>query len=221
MNAAGKSDGLIVPAKSANNGAAEASTESAEESNPTKRNAEQADLYRTPSRKERKSYGLFGVREAARRPIGMGARSTLRFTALLHHVNEDCLTEAFYNLKKTAAVGVDAVTWQEYERDVEANIADLHDRIHRGAYRAKPSRRVWIPKPDGRQRPLGIASLEDKIVQQAVLWVLQSIYEQDFVGFSYGFRPGRSCHQALGRPERGSNRQTSELGIGCRHCRLL
>ena len=89
------------------------------------------------------------------------------------------------------------MTWQEYEQNVEANIADLHDRIHRGAYRAKPSRRVWIPKPDGRQRPLGIAALEDKIVQQAVLWVLQSIYEQDFLGFSYGFRPGRSQHNAL------------------------
>ena len=89
------------------------------------------------------------------------------------------------------------MTWQEYEQSLEANLADLHDRIHRGAYRALPSRRVWIPKPDGRQRPLGIASLEDKIVQQAVLWVLQSIYEQDFVGFSYGFRPGRSQHDAL------------------------
>ena len=89
------------------------------------------------------------------------------------------------------------MTWQEYERNLEANIADLHGRIHRGAYRAQPSRRVWIPKPDGRQRPLGIASLEDKIVQQAVLWVLQSIYEQDFLGFSYGFRPGRSQHDAL------------------------
>jgi group II intron reverse transcriptase/maturase len=94
-------------------------------------------------------------------------------------------------------VGVDDVTWHEYERNLEANIVDLHGRIHRGAYRAKPSLRVWIPKPDGRQRPLGIASLEDKIVQQAVLWVLQAIYEQDFLGFSYGFRPGRSCHQAL------------------------
>ena len=122
MHAAGKSDGLIVPAKSMNKGAAEASTESAEESNPTKRNADQTDLHRTPSRKERKSYGLFGVREAARRD------STLRFTALLHHVDEDCLTEAFFNLKKTAAVGVDAVTWQEYERDVEANIAKANQQ---------------------------------------------------------------------------------------------
>jgi group II intron reverse transcriptase/maturase len=134
---------------------------------------------------------LPGVREAARKD------STLKFTALLHHVNEECLTESFYNLKKTAAVGVDQVTWHEYERNLEANIADLHDRIHRGAYRAQPARRAWIPKPDGRQRPLGIASLEDKIVQQAVLWVLQCVYEQDFLGFSYGFRPGRSQHQAL------------------------
>jgi len=131
------------------------------------------------------------VREAARKD------SQLKFTALLHHVNHDTLLEAFFNLKKTAAVGVDAVTWHEYEREVGANIADLHDRIHRGAYRAKPSLRVWIPKADGRQRPLGIASLEDKIVQQAVQWVIQSIYEQDFVGFSYGFRPGRNQHMAL------------------------
>jgi group II intron reverse transcriptase/maturase len=131
------------------------------------------------------------VREAARKD------STLKFTALLHHVSEDCLTEAFFNLKKTAAVGMDQVTWHDYERNLEVNIADLHGRIHRGAYRAKPSRRTWIPKTDGRQRPLGIASLEDKIVQQAVLWVLQSIYEQDFLGFSYGFRPGRRQHDAL------------------------
>jgi RNA-directed DNA polymerase len=131
------------------------------------------------------------VREAARQD------STLKFTALLHHASEDCLTEAFFHLKKRAAVGVDGVTWHDYEQNLEANIADLHGRIHRGAYRALPSRRVWIPKPDGRQRPLGIAVLEDKIVQQAVLWVLQSIYEQDFLGFSYGFRPGRSQHQAL------------------------
>lgn len=148
-------------------------------------------LHRTPSRRKRKSRGLHGVREAARKD------STLRFTALLHHVDEACLTEAFYNLKRTAAAGVDDVTWYEYERGVQARIADLHGRIHRGAYRAQPSRRTWIPKSDGRQRPLGIAALEDKIVQQAVLWVIQSIYEQDFLGFSYGFRPGRSQHTAL------------------------
>jgi group II intron reverse transcriptase/maturase len=191
MNANRKSDESVVPATTANNDAAEASAESTEERGSAKRNAKQEALDRTQSRTKPKSRGLHGVREAARKD------STLKFTALLHHVNEDCLTEAFFNLKRTAAVGVDGVTWQEYERNLEANIADLHGRIHRGAYRAQPSRRVWIPKPDGRQRPLGIASLEDKIVQQAVLWVLQSIYEQDFLGFSYGFRTGRSQHHAL------------------------
>ena len=191
MHADGKSHESVVPATTANNGAAEAPAESDEGRDSAKRNVEQAALHRTPGREKRKSRGLHGVREAARKD------STLKFTALLHHVNEDCLTEAFFNLKKTAAVGVDGVTWHEYEQNLEANIIDLHDRIHRGAYRAQPSRRSWLSKPDGRQRPLGIASLEDKIVQQAVLWVLQSIYEQDFLGFSYGYRPGRSQHHAL------------------------
>ena len=191
MNANRKSDESVEPATSANNDAAEASAESIEERGSAKRNARQTVLPRTPSRIKRKSRGLHGVREAARKD------STLKFTALLHHVNEECLTEAFFNLKKTAAVGVDGVTWHEYERNLEDNIADLQGRIHRGAYRAKPSRRVWIPKSDGRKRPLGVASLEDKLVQQAVLWVLQSIYEQDFLGFSYGFRPGRRPHDAL------------------------
>ena len=117
------------------------------------------------SRNERKSRGLAGVREAARKD------SKLKFTALLHHISEESLTEAFFNLKKTLAVGVDEVTWSEYKQNLQANITNLHGRIHRGAYRAKPSRRVWIPKPDGRKRPLGIASLEDKIVQQAMVWV--------------------------------------------------
>jgi len=137
------------------------------------------------------SRGLQGVREAAQRDKG------LRFTTLLHHVNESRLLESFYLLKKQAAPGVDRVTWGEYEEGVEARITDLHDRIHRGAYRAQPSRRVYIPKPDGRERPLGIAALEDKIVQQAVAEVLNQIYEGDFLGFSYGFRPGRSAHNAL------------------------
>lgn len=191
MHADGKSHGSVVPTTMANNGATEAPAESHEGRDPAKRNAEQDTLHRTQGRIQGKSRGLAGVREAARKD------STLKFTALLHHVNEDCLYEAFFNLKKTAAVGVDEVTWHEYERNLEANLLDLHDRIHRGAYRAWPSRRAWITKPDGRQRPLGIPSLEDKIVQQAVLWVLQSIYEQDFLGFSYGFRPGRGCHNAL------------------------
>jgi GGDEF domain-containing protein len=158
MNANRNSDEFVVPATSANNDAAEASAESIEERDSAKRNAQQPALSRTPGRTHGKSRGLHGVREAARKD------STLKFTALLHHVNEECLTEGFFKLKKTAAVGVDGVTWHEYERNLEANIADLHDRIHRGAYRAQPSRRQWIPKPDGRQRPLGIASVEDKIV---------------------------------------------------------
>jgi RNA-directed DNA polymerase len=137
------------------------------------------------------SRGLQGVREAAQRDKG------LRFTTLLHHVNEKRLLDSFYLLKRQAAPGVDRVTWSDYEEGVEGRITDLHDRIHRGAYRAQPSRRVYIPKADGRQRPLGIAALEDKIVQQAVVEVLNQIYEEDFAGFSYGFRPGRSAHDAL------------------------
>lgn len=191
MNDNRKSDGSVVPSTSVNNGGAELPMESTEERDPVKRNAPQTALPRTPSRPKRRSSGLHGVREAARKD------SQLKFTALLHHINEDSLTEAFFNLKKSAAVGADGVTWRDYEQKLEDNIADLHGRIHRGSYRAKPSRRVWIPKPDGRQRPLGIAALEDKIVQQAGLWVLQSIYEQDFLGFSYGFRPGRKQHDAL------------------------
>lgn len=191
MNVAGKSDEFVVPTKLANNGAAEASAESAEGRNSGKRNVVQDALHRTLSREHCKTRGLHGVREAARKD------GRLRFTALLHHIDEELLIECFYELKRTAAIGVDEVTWHEYERQLEDNIRDLHGRVHQGAYRAQPSRRVWIPKSDGRQRPLGIASLEDKLVQQAVLWVLQCIYEQDFVGFSYGFRPGRSCHQAL------------------------
>jgi RNA-directed DNA polymerase len=137
------------------------------------------------------SQGLHGVRETAQRDQG------LRFTTLLHHVNEKLLLDSFQLLKKEAAPGVDGVRWSEYEQGVEERIRDLHGRVHRGAYRAQPSRRVYIPKPDGRQRPLGIAALEDKIVQQAVVTVLTQIYEEDFLGFSYGFRPGRGAHDAL------------------------
>jgi len=196
MNDNRNSDESIVPSISANNGGAglpatDPPAEPGEERDSAKRNVNQSALPRTPGRIKRKSLGLHGVREAARKD------SKLKFTNLLHHIDRPLLTESFENLKKTAAVGIDGVTWHEYELNVEANIADLHGRIHRGAYRAKPSKRMWLPKPDGRQRPIGIASLEDKIVQQAMVWVLQSIYEQDFVGFSYGFRQRRSQHQAL------------------------
>src|SRR4051794_4281813 len=121
----------------------------------------------------------------------------MKFTALLHHLNVALLRDSFYALKRKAAPGVDGVTWQEYETDLEGRLADLYRRVHRGAYRAQPSRRVYIPKPDGRQRPLGVAALEDKVVQQAVVTILNQIYEVEFRGFSYGFRQGRSQHQAL------------------------
>src|SRR5215831_10858734 len=135
--------------------------------------------------------GLRRVREAAKR------EKRLRFTALLHHVSVALLTNSFYALKRGAAPGVDGLTWQEYETDLDKRLEDLHSRVHRGTYRALPSKRAYIPKPDGRQRPLGIAALEDKIVQHAVGTVLNQIYEEDFLGFSYGFRPGRNTHGAL------------------------
>ena len=191
MNAGGKSDDSIVPMSTANNGDAESSAESAEVRESARRNTDQSNLDRTPSRKRRRSNGLLGVRDAAR------TNRELKFTALLHHVGVELLTSSFYQLKKKAAVGVDKVTWYEYEQGLEDRIVDLHGRIHRGAFRAKPSKRVYIEKSDGRQRPLGISSLEDKIVQHAVREVLQCIYEEDFLGFSYGFRPHRSQHQAL------------------------
>jgi RNA-directed DNA polymerase len=151
---------------------------------------DQSNPCRTPSRESGQS-GLERVRQTARRD------GKLRFTALLHHVTVDLLRRSFHQLKKGAAPGVDGVTWQEYGRDLEARLRSLHGRIHCGVYQARPSRRVWIPKSDGRQRPLGVAALEDKIVQHAVGTVLNQIWEEDFLGFSYGFRPGRSQHQAL------------------------
>ena len=146
---------------------------------------------RTPSRNKVASMGLEGVRIAARRD------KTVRFTALLHHVTPQLLVQSFQALRHDAAAGVDAVTWRDYEEGLFERVEGLHREIHTGAYRAKPSRRVLIPKADGRQRALGIASLEDKVVQQAVVTVLNTIYEEDFLGFSYGFRQGRSQHDAL------------------------
>ncbi len=153
-------------------------------------NTGQSHTRRTPSR-ESVSQGLDRVRQAAK------GRKKERFTALLHHMSVELLTDAYFWLKRNAAPGVDGLRWQDYAQDLEANIVDLHARIHRGAYRALPSRRKYIAKPDGRQRPLGIAALEDKIVQRALVEVLNAIYEEDFCGISYGFRPGRSPHHAL------------------------
>ncbi len=124
-------------------------------------------------------------------------RKKEKFTALLHHINIDLLDEVFHELKEDAAAGVDGLTWRDYEQDLKRNLEELHARVHRGAYRALPSRRVYIPKPDGRQRPLAVAALEDKIVQRATAAVLNAIYEEEFLGFSYGFRPGRGAHDAL------------------------
>jgi RNA-directed DNA polymerase len=137
------------------------------------------------------SSDLVRVRELARRD------RDVRFTALLHHVTVDRLRAAYWALRPKAAAGVDGVTWEDYGHELEANLRDLYARVHKGAYRARPTRRSYIPKPDGRQRPLGIAALEDKVLQRALVEVLNAIYEQDFFGFSYGFRPGRSPHDAL------------------------
>ena len=155
-----------------------------------KENIRQPNTYPTQSEKH-VSQGLMNVRKAAK------GNKEMKFTALLHHLTVDLLRESFYALKRKAAPGVDGVTWQEYETGLEDRLVDLHSRIHRGAYRAQPSRRKYLEKPDGRKRPLGIAAMEDKTVQQAVVTILNQIYEEDFLGFSYGFRPGCSQHQAL------------------------
>jgi RNA-directed DNA polymerase len=164
--------------------------ESAEGRPLIKENAGQPNTYSTQS-ENCVSQGLAGVRKAAKE------NKEMKFTALLHHLTIELLRESFYSLKRKAAPGVDGVTWQEYEPELEDRLVDLHSRVHRGAYRAQPSRRVYIEKADGRQRPLGVAALEDKLVQQAVATILNQIYEEDFLGFSYGFRPGRSQHDAL------------------------
>ena len=156
----------------------------------TKGNASQQSTSRTQSRTS-VSQALERIRKVA------SERKKERFTALFHHISIDLLEEAFFNLKENAAPGVDRLTWQDYEADLEGNLEDLHDLVQRGAYRALPSRRVYVPKPDGRQRPLAVAALEDKIVQRAVVALLNAIYEEDFLGISYGFRPGRGTHDAL------------------------
>ena len=187
-NAAEKSDAPVVPEKPSNKGQP---AEMVEERGAAKGNAKQATAHRTQSRASA-SRGLQGVREAA------GRDSRVRFTALLHHVTPQLLEQSYQALRRDAAAGVDGVTWQQYgEGALPQKLAELHRRIHAGAYRAQPSRRVHIPKADGKMRALGIAALEDKIVQQAVSAVLSAIYEEDFIGFSYGFRPQRSQHNAL------------------------
>lgn len=189
MNVNGESDGGVVPTKYPNKGG-QPSAEDMEGRRPTEENTEQTTVPRT-QRRISVSSGLPGVREVARK------EKRTRFSALLHHVDSGLLRESYYALKRAAAPGVDGVTWGSYETDLEKRLLDLESRVHKGTYRAQPSKRAYIAKADGRQRPLGIAALEDKIVQQAVVTVLNQIYEEDFIGFSYGFRPGRGAHDAL------------------------
>lgn len=189
MNDHGKSDRPVVPAKPSNK-AAQAVAETVEERGLPEGNT--ASKTRSGlSAGQGVSSALDRVRRAAQKD------KDARFTALLHHVDLDRLRAAYRALSPRAAAGVDGVTWQSYGRDLEVNLRELHARLHRGAYRARPSRRAYIPKADGRLRPLGIAALEDKIVQRAVVEILNAVYEVDFLGFSYGFRPGRSQHDAL------------------------
>jgi len=183
----GKSDSPVVPAKPPNKATA---AEAAEERGLAKGNTDR------PTRPGHRAgpgvpSGLDRVREVARTDKGA------RFTALLHHVDLDRLRAAYWAIRPQAAPGVDGVTWKDYGQDLDANLQDLHARVHGGTYQARPSRRAYIPKADGRLRPLGIAALEDKLLQRAVVEVLNAVYEEDFCGFSYGFRPGRSPHDAL------------------------
>src|ERR1700726_3479651 len=190
MNGPGKSDRPVVPEKSPNK-AGQPVAEGMEGRDLTKGNLPPQNASRTPSREDAPS-ALERGRQAARKDKEM------RFTALLHPIyNPETLRRAYFSLKKEAAPGVDGETWRHYGETLEDNLQDLTPRLKRGAYRAKPVRRVYIPKADGRQRPLGVTALEDKIVQRAAVEVLNAIYETDFLGFSYGFRPGRSQHQAL------------------------
>jgi RNA-directed DNA polymerase len=189
MNGRGESDSAIVAGKPTNK-AEQSAAEPVERRAGAKGNAGQQSTRRAQSRVS-VSQALERIRQAARQ------RKKEKFTALLHHISIDHLEEAFFELKEDAAPGVDELTWRAYEAELEHKLEDLHARLHRGAYRALPSRRVYIPKPDGRQRPLAVAALEDKVVQRATAAVLSAIYEEDFLGFSYGFRPGRGTHDAM------------------------
>ncbi len=197
MHGREKSDPAIVAAKPANK-AGQPATEPVERRVGAKGNADQRNTRRAQDRVS-VSQALGRIRQAAKQ------RNTDKFTALFHHISPALLRLAFSELKRNAAPGVDGTTWRTYEADLDQNLAALHEKVHRGAYRAQPSRRQYIPKPDGRQRPLAVAALEDKIVQRATVAVLSAIYEEDFLGFSYGFRPKRSQHDALDALDVGIN----------------
>lgn len=191
MNERGKSDGFVVPKKSSNKAEQNVAAEGMEGRKPTQGNPSQQNMFRTQRREDMTS-ALERVRRVAR------GNKKARFTALLHHIySRQRLEQAYFGLKRNASAGVDGETWQHYGETLEDNLQSLAHRLRQGAYRPKPVRRVYIPKDDGRQRPLGVTALEDKIVQRAAVEVLNAIYETDFKGFSYGFRPGRSQHNAL------------------------
>ena len=196
-----KSDGRVVPVKLPNN--AQGGVAEAVEGRRSAKGNVAGETRPGPRAGQGAPSELGRVRRMAR------TDKDARFTALLHHVNIDRLRAAYWALEPKAAPGVDGVTWEDYGEDLEANLRDLHDRVHRGAYRARPSRRAYIPRPDGRLRPLGITALEDKILQRAVAEVLNAIYEADFLGFSYGFRPGRKPHDALDALAAGIKRKVS------------
>ena len=194
-----KSDLAIVAEKPVNKAGQPAAERTAAEPNAaelvepragTKGNVEQQRTCRAQSRVS-VSQAQDHIRKVARE------RKKEKFISLFHHISAELLEQSFFELEENAAPGVDRLTWTDYEADLERKLADLHDRVQRGAYRALPSRRVYIPKPDGRQRPLAVTALEDKIVQRAVLTLLNAIYEEDFLGISYGFRPGRGTHNAM------------------------
>ncbi len=189
MHGRGKSDSAIVAVKPTND-AEQSAAEPVEPRAGAKGNAGQQST-RHSQRWGSVSQALERIRQVARE------RKKERFTSLLHHISCELLGKAFGELKQNAAPGVDGLTCEAYEADLERKLEDLHSRVQRGAYRATPSRRVYLPKPDGRQRPLAVAALEDKIVQRATAVVLNAIYEEDFLGFSYGFRPGRGAHDAM------------------------
>src|SRR6266852_4581626 len=198
-----KSDSVVVAVKPTNK-AERSAAEPVEPRTGTKGNVGQQSTRRAQDR-ESVSQALERVRQAARQ------RKKERFTALLHHVDLAMLRTAFYAIKRDAAPGVDGMTWETYEQDLDRRIEDLHARVESGAYRASPSRRSYIPKEDGSKRPLAVAALEDKIVQRAVSVVLSVIYEEDFLGFSYGFRPKRSQHDCAGCADRRDQQQKGEL----------
>jgi group II intron reverse transcriptase/maturase len=189
-----KSDSVVLPMKPSNKEGTP-SAEPVEGRTLPEGNSDQTTAVRTQCRAAA-STGLMAVRQAALR-IKTQAEGEKRFSALLHHINVELLEQSYLALKRGSVPGIDGVTWQAYGEGLEGSLKDLHSRIHRGSYRARPARRTMIPKADGTERPLSILCLEDKIVQQAVVYVLEAIYEPEFLGFSYGFRPGRSQHDAL------------------------